>query len=148
MADLPGARRRLLSAQDARHGALPWRRRVKGQLDNCCRPCRSDYEKEHYAATTRRYVDLPGLRKRRLADLHARLLIDYFRDHPCVDCGETDPLVLEFDHLDDKSFAIARALRERSWEAILAEISKCEVCCANCHRRRTACRGGWARAGV
>ena len=50
MADLPGARRRLLSAQDARHGALPWRRRVKGQLDNCCRPCRSDYKKAHYAA--------------------------------------------------------------------------------------------------
>ncbi|MET0664959.1 MAG: hypothetical protein ABW008_05335, partial [Acidimicrobiales bacterium] len=81
-----------------------------------------------------------------MADERARFLVGYFADHPCMDCGERDPLVLEFDHLSDKRFMIARGLRDKSWEALLAEMAKCEVVCANCHRRRTATRGGFARA--
>ena len=73
-------------------------------------------------------------------------LIEYFRDHPCVDCGEGDPIVLEFDHLRDKSFAIGQALVKRSWQSILDEMKKCEVVCANCHRRRTAGPRGSVRA--
>ena len=72
----------------------------------------------------------------------------YFRDHPCVDCGETDPIVLEFDHLGDKSFCIGTGFRDRNWQSVLDEIAKCDVVCANCHRRRTARRGGFARAVV
>ncbi len=68
------------------------------------------------------------------------LLLEYFATHPCADCGESDPVVLEFDHLRDKSFEIATALVDRSWDRILEEIAKCEVVCANCHRRRTVRR--------
>jgi hypothetical protein len=73
-------------------------------------------------------------------------LIEYFRTHPCVDCGEADAVVLEFDHLRDKSFDVAQSLPYRSWQSILDEIAKCEVVCANCHRRRTARRRGSLRA--
>ena len=66
--------------------------------------------------------------------------------NPCVDCGEGDPVVLEFDHLRDKRFSIGQELVRRSWRSILAEIEKCEVVCANCHRRRTARRRGSMRA--
>ena len=62
-----------------------------------------------------------------------------------MDCGESDPLVLEFDHLRDKSFAISRGWADRGWESILREIEKCEVVCANCHRRRTLTRRGALR---
>jgi hypothetical protein len=75
-----------------------------------------------------------------------RWLIEYFRMNPCGDCGETDPIVLEFDHLRDKSFAIGPQLSQRSWQSILDEIDKCDVVCANCHRRRTARRRGAFRA--
>ncbi len=54
-------------------------------------------------------------------------------------------MVLEFDHLRDKAFAIGASLPYRNWEAILAEIAKCDVVCANCHRRRTARRAGHLR---
>ena len=73
-------------------------------------------------------------------------LIEFFREHPCTDCGETDPIVLEFDHLGDKEFGIAAGLRTRNWQDVLREIDKCEVVCANCHRRRTVRRGGFVRA--
>lgn len=75
-------------------------------------------------------------------------LIDFFKTHPCSDCGETDPMVLEFDHLRDKSFNVAKGVRDRSWQALKAEIAKCDVVCANCHRRRTAVRAKYVRAVV
>ena len=72
------------------------------------------------------------------------LMIEYLREHPCCDCGEEDPVVLDFDHLPGrgKRFEIARAVNAstRAWSTILQEIAKCEVVCANCHRRRTALR--------
>ncbi len=56
------------------------------------------------------------------------------------------PLVLEFDHLRNKAFNIGEGFAERVWKTILEEIEKCEVVCANCHRRRTALRRGTLRA--
>lgn len=125
-----------------------WRRRTKDQRDNYCRPCRAEYKQEHYAANRQRYIDVALDRKRRLALERAEFLVAFFGSHPCLDCGESDPLVLEFDHRGDKAFDIARGLRDRSWRAILEEMAKCDVVCANCHRRRTALRGGFVRAAV
>lgn len=61
----------------------------------------------------------------------------------CQDCGEVDPVVLEFDHRDDKIMDVSTMIGSRSWSVIQAEIAKCDVVCANCHRRRTAKRFGW-----
>ncbi len=59
----------------------------------------------------------------------------------CADCGEHDPIVLEFDHVrGEKLLTIADARSSRSWASIMEEIEKCEVVCANCHRRREAIR--------
>lgn len=76
-------------------------------------------------------------------------LAAYLLEHPCVDCGELDIVVLQFDHLPefDKGFEIGRAITgsTRSWDSVMAEIAKCEVVCANCHTRRTAARSGWRK---
>jgi hypothetical protein len=113
--------------------------------DCYCRPCRAEYGRRHHVANRARYVEKATRRKERLRETNYELLISYLRERICGDCGERDVLVLEFDHVADKSFSIATALRDRSWPQILAEIEKCEVVCANCHRRRTAIRGGFAR---
>jgi hypothetical protein len=69
---------------------------------------------------------------------------NYLKTSPCVDCGETDAIVLEFDHLKDKDFNLSDAARKGvSMKKLNAEIAKCEVRCANCHRKKTYERSGW-----
>jgi hypothetical protein len=65
--------------------------------------------------------------------------LEHLKAHPCVDCGETDPVVLEFDHVrGEKHFNIGEAVRRNTSLARLeVEIAKCEIRCANCHRKKT-----------
>lgn len=125
-----------------------WRRKHRGQRDSFCRPCRSAYGREHYETNKQRYIDQAAASQRRLRRERTTYLIEYFAAHPCTDCGEDDPIVLEFDHLDAKakSFTIGGAISYRRWQSILDEMAKCEVVCANCHRRRTARRRGTMRS--
>jgi hypothetical protein len=66
----------------------------------------------------------------------------YLLEHPCVDCGESDVTVLDFDHVRDSKRMDVSALVAGgySWHAIADEIAKCDVRCANCHRRATHAR--------
>lgn len=123
-----------------------WRRKAKGQRHNYCRPCHSAYHREHYLANKARYVEQARIRNERERIARTRLLIDYFAEHPCADCGESDPIVLEFDHLRAKRFNIGQVFSYRNWDDVLAEIAKCDVVCANCHRRRTKRDTSCARA--
>ena len=60
---------------------------------------------------------------------------------PCLDCGRRlPPYAMDFDHRDpaDKSFNLgAGKVLLKSRAALVAEIAKCDVVCANCHRIRT-----------
>jgi hypothetical protein len=124
------------------------RRKTRGQRDNYCHPVPGRLQRKHYEAHRRRYIANALRHKQALVTERAAYLVAFFPGRPCVDCGESDPRVLEFDHLRDKSFGIANGLRDHNWQAVLDEIAKCDVVCANCHRRRTAQRAGFARAVV
>lgn len=67
-----------------------------------------------------------------------RIVFVYLEDHPCVDCGETNKVVLDFDHFDgQKTINISHELyRGLTVEQLREEITHCEVRCANCHRKR------------
>jgi hypothetical protein len=122
-----------------------WKNKEQTHLHSYCRPCVRANSKDHYEANKRKYISRTRRNKRRQKAGRLDFIVRYLEEHPCVDCGETDPLVLEFDHLRDKSFNIGHEYPWRPWELVLAEIAKCEVRCANCHRRRTAERGGFLR---
>lgn len=70
-----------------------------------------------------------------------RLILDYLREHPCVDCETEDIRVLEFDHRTDRGPKIAGISElvnaSRPWAAIRHELEKCDVRCRNCHVIRT-----------
>jgi hypothetical protein len=85
------------------------------------------------------------LRNRALRDKKRRRLFAEYSKRCCVDCGETDPLKLQFDHVRGKKIAAVSDLVRRlaSWDKIESEIAKCEVRCASCHQRKTALSFGW-----
>ena len=121
-------------------------RSARDGRQNRCKPCNIELNKrwyrEHPEARPKR---MDGYAKRRYREL-AMQIYEYLLDHPCVDCGEPDPVVLEFDHLRDKVWNISAMVnRKMPWAKVAAEIAKCEVVCANCHRRRSASRGSWFR---
>jgi len=58
----------------------------------------------------------------------------------CEVCGEKNPLVLEFDHINpaDKSGEMAQMISKgTSLDKLLDELEKCRIVCANCHRIHT-----------
>jgi len=66
-----------------------------------------------------------------------RWVFSYLNTHPCVDCGEANVLVLEFDHvLPGKTAEISKLVRKSSTRRLEEEIKLCVVRCANCHRIR------------
>lgn len=69
-------------------------------------------------------------------------VLNYLSTHPCVDCGESNPVVLDFDHISGiKVESISKMVSiSYSLEHIQSEIDKCQVRCANCHRIVTAKR--------
>ena len=70
----------------------------------------------------------------------------FLKRHPCVDCGEPDPVVLQFDHVrGSKAREVSLLVSDpASLSTVKEEIKKCKVRCANCHTK-TARRGGWYR---
>ncbi len=80
------------------------------------------------------------LRKEKLKEF----VFNYLLANPCIKCGESDPIVLEFDHRGDKEFHIATGINNGySLEKIKHEMTKCDVLCANCHKRKTAQDFNW-----
>jgi hypothetical protein len=53
-------------------------------------------------------------------------------------CGESDIVCMDFHHRnpDEKDSTIGKMVNDGfGIEAILAEISKCDILCSNCHRK-------------
>ena len=64
------------------------------------------------------------------------MAVDY-KGGQCEACGYNSCLdALEFHHRDPngKDFSISQRGHTRSWEKVRAEIDKCLLLCANCHR--------------
>jgi len=102
-----------------------------------CRPCYTLYWREYY------HKNKPGHQRRakRRGDA-IRALVRAAKDRPCADCGQRFPFyVMEFDHREGevKCFNIGDANDRRrvGKSRLLAELAKCDVVCANCHRERT-----------
>lgn len=119
-----------------------WRDKARGIRHKYCIDCQRRLSKAHYEKNKHKYLlRNEANNKRQRESLQAKVLA-YLRKSQCVDCGESDPIVLEFDHVrGEKDREIARMISNKvSWRKIEVEISKCEIRCANCHRKITARR--------
>lgn len=102
------------------------------------------YKRAFYERNRARYIAESAVRKAEQIKANHTFILEYLEANPCVDCGEADPVVLEFDHRGDKRCSVSDAVRKGlGQKTIAAEIAKCDVRCANCHRRKTAGQFGW-----
>ena len=114
-----------------------------------CKACKKTYNAAYYEVTKDRHN--PGrIARRKRAQQEAREMVyQYLSEHPWVDCGESDVVVLDFDHQGDKMATINTLIkRGAAISTILTEMAKCEVVCSNDHRRRTAKAQPWRRVDV
>ena len=97
------------------------------------------YCKAHYRKYAERYRQKRRTNNAIYRKRNRRYVAEYLSAHPCVDCGETDIIVLEFDHVRDTKYKeVSRLVTDARPIAVIArEIEKCEVRCCNCHRRVT-----------
>ena len=114
-----------------------------GIRQKACRECTKLEIRNHYKSNRLYYLRKAKNRNKVIRDRNRNYILKYLLVHRCVDCGESDPIVLEFDHLQDKKFNIAQLKRDHSLNDLKTEIEKCQVRCSNCHKRKTAKEFGW-----
>jgi hypothetical protein len=99
-----------------------------------------DLEKRrNYFRGNKKHIALVKANQERVRAETQIKLWKYLTGKKCQDCPETDPIVLDFDHIrGTKRQSISKMIGHVSWSTLLQEIDKCEIRCANCHRRRHA----------
>lgn len=103
-----------------------------------CKTCNNEYFKKWYKSNQKTQITRVKENAKSRRDIAKQYVKNYLETHPCVMCGNSDILVLEFDHLRDKTQTISSMIQEsKSLDVIKAEINKCQVLCANCHKVKT-----------
>ena len=113
---------------------------ASGKRHSRCRACCRLVSQQHYSNNKRAYIERNQRNNPLQREANRIFVTQYLCKHPCVKCGESDPVVLEFNHLQPatKTANICDMIHFRVSPArIRLEIAKCEVLCANCHQRHT-----------
>ena len=108
-------------------------------LTSSCAQCKREYNRGHYKANKAYYV-LKAAKRNARERAEIREFIFTLKLQPCTDCKKSfHPCVMDFDHVRGKKlFVISDGLRDAITRTRLrAELDKCDLVCANCHRLRT-----------
>lgn len=123
------------------------RANIPSGLKSWCKECSKKHEQNKSdEEKKKRYKQIKVSDKARKLKLFEKLKEYTTENNGCKICGELDYVVLEFDHRDrkEKSFTIANAVgKAMSWDKLIVELKKCDILCANCHRRKTAIEMNW-----
>lgn len=122
-----------------------FRNKKKGTRKSWCKECNKKYDAKLYKNRSPEWRQEKREKGRKIAERNRRFIWEYLSNHPCV-CGETHPILLEFDHNKDekKREPISNMVSSGcSIEVIKKEIEKCVVRCVKCHRLKTAKEEGW-----
>jgi hypothetical protein len=93
--------------------------------------------RRHYERNRDMMIERAAASNKRVRERNRQIIVEA-KARPCTDCGvEYPPYVMQFDHVGEKSANVADMMGRASVPALLAEIARCEVVCANCHAERT-----------
>lgn len=114
----------------------------EGKRQSWCRKCQSERAKTYYASVkSKRRKQIREWKRVHRAKL--KNIILELKDVPCKDCKRRFPsCAMDFDHVRGKKRGEIGPMTGQtvSVKTILAEVAKCEVVCACCHRVRTSNR--------
>lgn len=132
---------------------FPWKK-VGERRQTICKKCQRWYSKSRYDKLTpeqkRKLIARSKKRKAEVIAENRQRLVRHFADHPCVDCGENDIILLECDHVSGKKDRGVGTMISKGlcWDRIKRELDKCVTRCVRCHRKKTAAEFGWWTAYV
>lgn len=135
--------------KDKNNNNFNFKNKALGLIHHQCKECTRLFVKNHYNNNKKYYLIKTQVRNRKLRSEVLSYINKYLLDNPCVDCGESDITVLEFDHRGKipKFKAVSSLIRARySLNVVKEEVAKCDVRCANCHRRKTARDFKWLKS--
>lgn len=129
-------------------GAFNRKRKSADGLQPHCRECNRRASRAYYLRNHDEHIADVSANKAAYTTRNREVILSHLLEHPCVDCGEADLRVLDFDHVrGSKRREVGRMASAPFSEVMLrSEIVKCEVRCVNCHRRRTRETLHWWRA--
>ena len=110
-----------------------------GLRSSSCRGCKKKQQRTWYL--DHQDQEKERVRRRRITarDEAREYIWNYKKSHPCEQCGESDPVVLDFHHVRGKGADVGRLIQDGAGlERIKVEISLCIILCSNCHRKLTA----------
>lgn len=123
-----------------------FKNKTKNTFQSYCKLCSRILIKNHYNSRRGYYLEKAKKRNLTLRMILVEYVNNFLELNHCVDCGESDKRVLEFDHINksQKLKAVSNLIRDRvPLNIIKIEMAKCEVRCANCHRKKTANDFNW-----
>jgi hypothetical protein len=114
-------------------------------LQEVCRDCNRESSRRYYRENREKHVRMIVERTAVRRAESKSFLAEHLLGHPCVDCGNADLRVLDFDHRPgtQKRGDVMRLVADGfSIARIDEEVRKCDVRCRNCHAIVTLERGG------
>lgn len=115
-----------------------WLDAEHGIPQQVCRDCQQQQQRDRYASSKERVATINKVSRLNAREEDREYVYQYLCEHPCQDCGETNTLVLTFDHVRGKKKGNISDMVGNGWsiETIIVEIEKCDVVCFNCHMKR------------
>jgi hypothetical protein len=111
-----------------------------GKKKSWCKTCSREYSRNHYNQDKKYYLEKNKKNNKAFMERRFAWYLKQKQGKKCKNCGNDDPLILEFHHRasEEKIAAVSDLVNNyRPKDIILAEIAKCDLLCGNCHMLET-----------
>lgn len=102
----------------------------KDGLQSECKQCHNLLYKSYYLTNKDKFRTNSSNRRNNI-----RQFLNEIKRNGCSICGENDLACLDFHHVRDKKYTISQLIKIENFTKIKAEVEKCIILCANCHRK-------------
>jgi len=89
---------------------FPWKSQLLGKRHSVCKTCTAERSKRLYEEDKESQIERVRINNQRYRENARIYVLAYLMTHPCSQCGETDPCVLEFQHEGNKEAEVSRLM--------------------------------------